>query len=92
MKTLGIVLKILAALIALAGIAFVIIKYGDKIVLWVKKLFGRCDCDCECACECEGDCDNCLCEDDCDNCECEGCCNCEEAQSALQAVEDDFEG
>lgn len=57
MKT---VLKILAALAAIAGIVYVIATYGDKIVAWAKKLLGctcececNCDCDCECECECE---------------------------------------
>ena len=108
MKVFGFILKLVAALAAIAGIVYVVINYGDKIVLWVKKLFGICDCDCQCACECEGDCDDCQCEDDCDDCACEGCCNCDEAQAApaeeaseeatpaeedaVQAEEADFEG
>lgn len=88
MKTVSIVLKILAALIAVAGIVYVVITYGDKIVAWTKKLlsrFGCCCCDGECCCE----------EDDC--C-CEGECCCEEAAeepaeaSAVQAEDADFEG
>ena len=86
MKFIGAILKILAALAAIAGIVYVIINYGDKIVLWVKKLFGVCDCDCPCACECEGDCDDCQCEDDCDDCACEGCCNCDAAQETIEEV------
>ena len=41
MKTLGNVLKVLAALAAIAGVVFVIIKYGDKIVAWTKETFGK---------------------------------------------------
>ncbi len=82
MKIVGTILKILAALAAVAGAVYLIATYGDKIVAWAKKLLGICDCDCECACECEGDCDDCQCEDDCDDCACEGCCNCDEAQEA----------
>ena len=59
MKIFGIVVKIVAALAAIAGIAFVVVKYGDQIVAWFKKTFGGlfccCDgecCDGECCCEC----------------------------------------
>ena len=41
MKTLGTVLKILAAVAAVAGVVFVIVKYGDKIVAWTKETFGK---------------------------------------------------
>lgn len=99
MKVVGIILKIVAALAAIAGIVYVVATYGDKIVAWAKKMLGICDCDCECQCVCEGDCDDCQCEDDCDECECEGCCNCNEeaAEEAEQdapvvAEEADFEG
>ena len=48
MKTLGNVLKVLAALAAVAGLVFVIIKYGDKIVAWTKETFGKfCPCCCK---------------------------------------------
>lgn len=60
LKTLGLILKIVAAVLAVAGIIFVIVAYGDKIVAWVKKTFGKffgcCDCDCECECDCDCDC------------------------------------
>ena len=52
MKT---VLKVLAALAAIAGVVFVIATYGDKIVAWAKKLVGKCCCN-ECECQCDGDC------------------------------------
>lgn len=41
MKTWETVLKIVAALAAAAGIIFLIINYGDKIVAWFKKLFSK---------------------------------------------------
>lgn len=41
MKT---VLKILAALAAIAGAVYVIATYGDKIVAWAKKLVASCPC------------------------------------------------
>ena len=53
MKTVGIILKILAALIVVAGIAFVVVKYGNAIVAWVKNLLNRCLSRCNCDCECD---------------------------------------
>lgn len=41
MKTM---LKILAALAAIAGAVFVVATYGDKIVAFAKKLLGKCPC------------------------------------------------
>ncbi len=43
MKVLSTVLKIVAALAAIAGIVYVIATYGDKIVAWAKKLLGCCE-------------------------------------------------
>ena len=40
MKVFGIVMSVIAALAAVAGIVFVIIKYGDQISAWFKKTFG----------------------------------------------------
>ena len=76
MKTVNIIIKIVAALAAVAGIVFVIATYGDKIVAWAKKLLGCCPCDGDCEC-CECDCD---CECD---CEC-----CEEVEEADEVAED----
>ena len=72
MKLFSAVLKILAALAAIAGIVYVIATYGEKIVAWAKGLlakFSCCTCE-ECTCPCEDDCDDCKCEGDCDNCTC----------------------
>lgn len=90
MKIFTMILKILAALAAVAGIIYVIATYGDKIVAWAKGLLGKCPC-----CDCECDCDDCDCE-----CECvEGECECEEepieevaVEEAVEASETDFEG
>lgn len=41
MKT---VLKVLTALAAVVGVAYVIATYGDKIVAWCKKLLSACPC------------------------------------------------
>lgn len=54
MKTVNLIIKIVAALAAVAGIVFVVATYGDKIVAWAKKLLGCCPCDGECeCCDCE---------------------------------------
>ena len=56
MKVFGKILKVLAALAAIAGAVYVAITYGDKIVAWVKEKLNLnccsedcccCDCDCE---------------------------------------------
>ena len=47
MKAFGTVLKIIAALIAIAGIVYVVIHYGDMIAAWVKKQLGKFGC-CRC--------------------------------------------
>ena len=41
MKVWETILKIIAALVAAAGIIYVIVNYGDKIVAWFKKLFSK---------------------------------------------------
>lgn len=76
-----VVLKILTALAAIAGIVYVIATYGDKIVDWAKKVlasFPCCNKPCECACEGEGECQ---CEGEC-KCEGEGECECKCAEEA----------
>ena len=73
-----IVLKILTALAAIAGIVYVIATYGDKIVAWAKKILASCPCcndTCECECECEGQ----------GECKCGGECTCAE-EAAEEAV------
>ena len=55
MKTANIIIKIFAALVAVAGVVFVIAKFGDKIVAWAKKLVGCCPCDGDCEC-CDEEC------------------------------------
>ena len=47
MKVFTTILKIVAALAAIAGIIYVVATYGDKIVAWAKKLLGTyCPCCC----------------------------------------------
>lgn len=56
MKTFLIILKILAVLLAIAGIVFLVATYGDKIVAWFKKILRKTkpiysnkrDFDCDC--------------------------------------------
>ena len=74
--SMKIVLKILTALAAIAGIVYVIATYGDKIVAWAKKILASCPCcndTCECECEGEGE------------CKCGGECKCAE-EAAEEAV------
>ncbi len=51
MKTYKIVLEVLITLAALAGIVFVVVKYGDKIIAWVKKQLNKIGCELDCFCE-----------------------------------------
>lgn len=56
MKAVSIILKIVVALAAIAGIVYVAATYGDRIVAWCKKLIDNkcclfCNCDCDCTCE-----------------------------------------
>lgn len=53
MKVFTTILKIVAALAAIAGVIYVIATYGDKLTAWAKKLLDKrscccCDCDCDC--------------------------------------------
>ena len=60
MKNAALIAKILTALAALVGVAYIIATYGEQIVAWAKKLLAYCPCQCkaeDCAdCECELDC------------------------------------
>lgn len=90
MKTWTVILKILAALAAVAGVVYIIAAYGDKIVSFARRLLGRdyeCFCDCD-DCDCE-DCDCCDFDDldELDEVEIE-----EEADETPVAADDDFEG
>lgn len=47
MKAVNVIIKVVAALAAVAGVVYVVATYGDKIVAWAKKLLGCCkECDC----------------------------------------------
>ena len=60
MKNAALIAKILTALAAIVGVAYLVATYGEQIVAWVKKLLASCPCKCnaeDCAdCECELDC------------------------------------
>lgn len=54
MKPVAMILKLLAALAAIAGIVYVIATYGDKIVAWAKNLLdSTCCCGKSCCCAAE---------------------------------------
>ena len=79
--SMKIVLKILTALAAIAGIVYVIATYGDKIVAWAKKILASCPCcndTCECECECEGE----------GECKCGGECKCAEEAAEEEVAEE----
>lgn len=100
MKTVSVILKILAALAAIAGVVYVVATYGDKIAAFARKLLAKLPgrkndcCDCVCDCDCEDDCEECACEADCDACPCCEACAGEEIEEAEEevAAEADFEG
>ena len=46
MKVFAAVVKVLAALAAVAGAVYAIATYGDKIVAWAKNLMAKCPCNC----------------------------------------------
>lgn len=97
MKALNVIVKIVVALAAIAGLVYVAATYGDRIVAWAKKMLGSCPCCCDC------DCDECDCDCECDECDCETSCDCgctceaeapvEEAPAEEAVAEQaDFEG
>ena len=89
MKTFKVIVKIVLALAAIAGVVYVVATYGDRIVAWARKLLNRAEC--ECCCDCDCDCEECDCEDDCENCQCECACDCD-AEGSVVAEQHDFEG
>lgn len=59
MKVFTTILKIVAALAAIAGVIYVIATYGDKLTAWAKKMLDKFNCCCFCGCDCDCDCDCC---------------------------------
>lgn len=48
MKTFGTIMKILAALAAIAGAIYVLATYGEQITTWAKKLLDKASSFCPC--------------------------------------------
>lgn len=53
MKAFTTILKIVAALAAIAGVIYVIATYGDKLTAWAKKMLDKFNCCCFCDCDCD---------------------------------------
>ena len=90
MKVFGIIVKIVLALAAVAGIVYLAATYGDRVVAWAKGLLkGKCCCGGNCDCE-EGECtcDECDCDDD----DVSVDLTIEVAEAEPVAAEGDFEG
>ena len=77
MKNFALIAKILTAVAALVGIAYIIATYGEQIIAWAKKLLNACPCKCT--------------ADDCANCECDLECPAAEEIFADEEDEDDDE-
>ena len=60
MKNIALIAKILTAVAAIVGIAYLVATYGEQIVAWAKKLLATCPCKCDAE-----DCANCTCDLDC---------------------------
>ena len=90
MKIFASIMKVVAALAAVAGVVYIVATYGDKIVAWAKNLltkFTCCYCDDECCgCECNED-GECMCECECSNCDCNDCA-CDEEEEEVEACEE----
>lgn len=48
MKTFGTIMKILAALAAIAGAIYVLATYGDRLTVWARKLLDKVNNCCPC--------------------------------------------
>ena len=89
MKVFGIIVKIVLALAAVAGIVYLAATYGDRVVAWAKGLLkGKCCCGGDCCCE-DGDC---TCEDGECTCDCDEEVTVEVVEAEPVAAEGDFEG
>ena len=60
MKNAALIAKILTAVAAIVGAAYLIATYGEQVVAWAKKLMATCPCKCNAE-----DCEDCECELDC---------------------------
>ena len=75
MKNAALIAKIVTALAAVVGFAYIIATYGEQIIEWARKLLNNCPCKCN--------------AEDCADCECELDCPADEAaeETATEAVE-----
>ena len=60
MKNVALIVKILTAVAAIVGAAYLVATYGEQVVAWTKKLLATCPCKCDAE-----DCANCACDLDC---------------------------
>ena len=75
MKNFALIAKIVTAIAAVVGFAYIIATYGEQIIEWAKKLLNACPCKCTC--------------DDCADCECELVCPAEEMTEEEVEAEDE---
>ncbi len=61
MKAFKVIMKILVALAAIAGVVYVVATYGEQIAAWARRLLDKLNCLCCCDCDC--DCNCCDCEE-----------------------------
>lgn len=82
MKVASIVIKVVVALAAVAGVVYLAATYGDRVVVWAKKTLSRCKKDEVCFFNTEEE-----------VCECAEACQCDEACEVAEptAAEADFE-
>ena len=60
MKNVTLIVKILTAVAAIVGAAYLVATYGEQVVAWAKKMLATCPCKCDAE-----DCANCACDLDC---------------------------
>ena len=77
MKNFALIAKIVTAIAAVVGFAYIIATYGEQIIEWAKKLLKACPCKCTC--------------DDCADCECELVCPADEETEEEEAEAEDEE-
>ena len=75
MKNFALIAKIVTAIAAIVGFAYIIATYGEQIIAWAKKLLDSCPCKCTCDIE------------DCAECDCQADCPCAEADDDEVEVE-----
>lgn len=60
MKNVALIAKVLTAVAAIVGAAYLVATYGEQVVAWAKKLLATCPCKCDAE-----DCADCACDLDC---------------------------